>query len=239
MRYPVLLLASALTACTAATAESGTSVETRAIPVADRFDAVSLDGPDSVDVVPGDRVTIVATGPANQLDRLYIRVEGSTLRIGRKRDGATSWMNWSRSAGEVRVRVTAPPLRAASLAGSGRLAVTGMRGDVVNLAIGGSGTLNAEGVRAGAARLSIAGSGDLSASGQANRVDASVAGSGDIRATALASRRASVSIAGSGNVDGRAAEQADISIMGSGDVTIAGTSNCRISKMGSGQARCG
>lgn len=238
MRYHALLLPVALTACTAATAESGVA-ESRNFAVSGRFDAVSLDGPDNVEVVPGDRVAVVATGPANQLNRLNIRVEGSTLRIGRKRDGAMGWLNWSRNAGEVRVRVTAPPLRAASLAGSGRLNVSGLRGNTVNLSLGGSGALTADNVRAGSARLSVTGSGDLAASGQTNQLDASIAGSGDIRAAALASRSASVSIAGSGDMTGRATDQAEISIMGSGDVVITGTSNCRISKMGSGEARCG
>ena len=61
----------------------------------------------------------------------------------------------------------------------------------------------------------------------------------DVRAGGLEVRRASVSIAGSGNVETRATESANVDIMGSGDVVVTGGAKCSVSKMGSGDVRCG
>ena len=49
---------------------------------------------------------------------------------------------------------------------------------------------------------------------------------------------ASISIAGSGSVNGHATGSADVSIMGSGDVRISGGAKCNVSKMGSGEVHC-
>jgi hypothetical protein len=65
-----------------------------------------------------------------------------------------------------------------------------------------------------------------------------IGGSGDVEAGALRSDTASISIAGSGNVDLAVADEAKVSIMGSGDVDIAGPARCAVTRFGSGNVRC-
>jgi hypothetical protein len=54
----------------------------------------------------------------------------------------------------------------------------------------------------------------------------------------LQTRRAHVSVLGSGNVAVQASEAIDGSIMGSGDVAVRGAARCSVSRMGSGTVTC-
>lgn len=205
---------------------------TRNFQVAD-FTGVSLRGSDDVEVKTGTAFAVTATGDAELLDKLEIRKDGSTLRIGRKED---AW-NWG-SGKSARVTVTLPRLVAADVAGSGDMTVDRAQGDF-NGSIAGSGNLNIARIEGGKTRLSIAGSGNLSvAGGQAGELDVSIAGSGDLDAAALKAARGDLSIAGSGNIRAQVTDSADISIVGSGDVELTGGAKCSVSKMGSGDARC-
>ena len=226
----------ALAACSAGHSESrdASPAGSRSFAVG-TFDAVSLDGSDDIRVVRGPAISVVANGSQSVLDKLDIRVEGSTLKIGRKRQ---SWsMGWRQDKGAL-VTVTVPSINAAGVAGSGDMQVDRADGDAFDGSVAGSGSLKLASLTAKRAKLSIAGSGDLKATGTADESDLSVAGSGDLDAAKLTSRRTAISIGGSGNIATAASENAAISIAGSGDVTVTGTAKCEISKVGSGEARC-
>ena len=75
--------------------------------------------------------------------------------------------------------------------------------------------------------------------GRAAASDISIAGSGDIDGRQLTTDRADVSIAGSGGVKLRSDGTVEASIMGSGDVDVTGSATCKTSAMGSGKVRCG
>jgi len=227
-----------LAACNFASGMSGDVVQpsgtgsTRNFDVAD-FTGVSLRGADDVEVKTGTAFKVTAEGDSALLDRLEIRKDGDTLRIGRK-DG--DW-KWGGGKG-AKITVTLPKLTSASVAGSGDMTVDRAQGNFDG-SIAGSGNLSIAQFAGGKADLSIAGSGDLSiAAGQASEIDASIAGSGDIDAPALKAERGDLSIAGSGNIRAQVTGEADISIVGSGDVELTGGAKCSVSKMGSGQARC-
>lgn len=227
-----------LAACNFANGTSGDVVQpsgsgsTRNFDVSG-FTGVSLRGADDVEVRTGAAFAVVAEGDSALLDRLEIRKDGDTLRVGRKEG---EW-RWGGSKG-AKITVTMPRLLNASVAGSGDMTVDRAEGDF-NGSIAGSGNLSIAQLRGGKADLSIAGSGDLRiAAGEAREIDASVAGSGDIDAPALKAGRADLSIAGSGNIRARITGEADISIVGSGDVELTGGARCSVSKMGSGSARC-
>ena len=199
------------------------------------FDAVALEGADNVRVVTGATAGVTATGPENELAKLEIRVDGSTLKIGRKRD---NWgMSWSRGPG-LTITVTTPGITAASIGGSGDMSVDRARGASFKGSVGGSGDLDLADVDVSAASLSIAGSGNIRAKGKTGTAAMSVAGSGDIDASGLAGQSADISIAGSGNVRAAATGTAKISLVGSGDATVKGTKDCHVSKIGSGEGRC-
>lgn len=227
-----------LAACNFANGMSGDVVQpsgsggTRSFQVAD-FTGVSLRGADDVEVRTGPAFTVTAEGDSALLDRLEIRKDGSTLRVGRK-DG--DW-KWGGGKG-AKVTVTMPRLVNADVAGSGNMTVDRAEGDFGG-SIAGSGNLNIAQLRGGKADLSIAGSGDLRiAAGQASEIDASIAGSGDIDVFTVRAARGDLSIAGSGNIRAQITGEADISIVGSGDVELTGGAKCSVSKMGSGTARC-
>jgi len=228
-----LLLLGACSGSNAATGKTGPD-GTMQFPVG-AFDAVTLAGSDNVRVVTGPTASVVASGPADQLAKLEIAVEGSTLKIGRKRE---AWgMNWNGGKG-VTVTVTTPGIKAASIGGSGDLSVDRVRGGAFEGEIGGSGNLDLVDVDVKSATLSLAGSGNIRAVGKAAATEYSLAGSGDIDAERLSGETAEISIAGSGNVHAAASKKAKISLVGSGDATVKGTSECAISKIGSGEARC-
>lgn len=201
------------------------------------FDAVALAGSYNVVVVPGRTHAVRATGNAEALDRLEIKVEGGTLRIGSKRNG---WFQWRSSpGGAVTVHVMAPAINAASIAGSGDLRVEQVEGRAFNASIAGSGDLHIGRMRVEEARVSIAGSGSVHAAGAAASTHVRIAGSGDADLRGLDSRNAKVSVMGSGDVRMRATETADVSVMGSGDVDVAGGARCTVNRRGSGRVNCG
>ena len=243
MRFLMILAALPLAACGSvamgsdsgdkATA-SGTGT-TRSFAVSG-FTGVELAGSDDVDVRVGPAFSIRAEGPSEELDRLDIRKDGSTLSIGRTRDGSFNW--GGRKSQGVKVYVTMPSIAAASLAGSGDLRVDKVAGGDFSGALAGSGDLSVDNIAATSARLEIAGSGGIAAKGSVQKLSMSIAGSGDIDAGGLTATGADVSIAGSGNASATVNGPASVSIMGSGDVSLGAGAKCTTSKMGSGEVRC-
>ncbi|MFL9840376.1 head GIN domain-containing protein [Sphingomonas sp. ST-64] len=230
-------LALPLAACNFANGMTGDVVkpsgqgDTRSYQVAD-FTGVSLRGSDNVEIRTG-AFSVTAEGDSKLLDRLEIRKDGDTLRVGRK-DG--DW-NWGGDRG-ARIIVTLPALADADIAGSGDMTIDQARGDFSG-SVAGSGNLTLTSLAGGKANLSIAGSGDIIVTGgTASSLDVSIAGSGDVKAAGLKANGADISIAGSGNVRAQVSGNADISLVGSGDVELTGGAKCSVSSMGSGEARC-
>jgi hypothetical protein len=217
---------------------SGSGRTTQQSYTVGEFDGVALAGAQNVVVTVGGAPSVRAEGDAETIERLDIRVEDGTLRIGMKK--GTRWnVDWHNDRAPVTVYVTAPRLSSAAVAGSGDMTIDKVEGDRFKASVAGSGDLAIASLRVGEADFSIAGSGDIRASGSAGRTDISIAGSGDVDLGGVESRSAEVSIVGSGDVRARASETADVSIMGSGNVTMAGTARCSVSKRGSGDVRCG
>jgi hypothetical protein len=243
MRTLALLLSNiALVACNMSAeaqeggSEPGSGTATQRSFNLTGFNAVSLAGSPDLIVTVGGAHSVRAEGDAEMLDRLDLRVEGGTLKVGYKKG---NWsMNWG-SRPKTRIFVTAPSLRAASLAGSGDIRVDRVQGDSFEASVAGSGDIAIAQMQVGTANFSIAGSGGITAAGAAQTASASIAGSGDIDAGALQSRTASASVMGSGDVRIRASETANVSIMGSGDVLVGGSARCTVNKRGSGSVRCG
>ncbi|HEX9947660.1 MAG TPA: head GIN domain-containing protein [Allosphingosinicella sp.] len=236
MRGAILIPVLMLGACSMGEAsESGGQRASRDFQVGS-FDKISLAGSPNVVVAVGGAPSVRAEGDSALIEKLDIRVENGTLRIGYKKG---NWsFGWSRDRGPVTIRVSAPTLTGAEVAGSGDMKIDKVEGGDFAGEIAGSGEIAIAGLRARNASFSIAGSGGVTATGTADTADFDIAGSGDVRAGGLQVKRAKVSIAGSGNVETKAMETADISIMGSGDVVVTGPAKCTISKMGSGDVRC-
>jgi hypothetical protein len=201
------------------------------------FDKVALAGPHDVVVTVGPAHSVRAEGDRDSLDKLDIRVENGSLKVGMKK-GMNSF-SWGNRTPKTTIFVSLPAIRSAAIAGSGDMKVDRVEGNSFAGSIAGSGDLQVAALRTGEAEFSIAGSGNISAAGNAKNTDVSVAGSGNVDLERLEARTASVSIVGSGDVRAKAMETANVSIMGSGDVTMSGSARCNVNKRGSGSVRCG
>ena len=199
------------------------------------FDRIEVAGPYDVKVVTGGNTGISASGNQKLLDETDVMVEGGVLKIMPRKKKGMRW-GWS-SHGNATFTVNAAALKGASIAGSGGIAVDKVAGDFEG-EVAGSGDLRLASVAGGKLKLAIAGSGDVQAAGKADSVDIAIAGSGGVDAKGLATRTASVSIAGSGSVSAQASDTANVSIMGSGDVEMTGGAKCTVEKAGSGDVRC-
>ena len=240
MRSLILLVSSlAVAACgvTADASEGGSGESVRRSFDVGAFDSVGLAGSHDVVVQVGGPVSVRAEGDPDIIDKLDIRVDGSTLKIG-TRKGVSWGMDFMRNRKPVTVYVTVPSLAGASIAGSGDLKVDRVEGDRFKGSIAGSGDLQVAAMRVGDAEFAVAGSGDIRAAGSAQRLQAKVAGSGDLDLSGLEAQQAEVSVAGSGDVRARATRTANVSVAGSGNVTMAGGAQCTVKKRGSGAVNC-
>ena len=199
------------------------------------FTGVEVTGPDDVTVRRGDSFSIVARGRQDVLDRLEIKVDGSQLSIGRKRDG--SYL--SLRDDDLDIAITMPRLDKLRLTGSGSIDADSVDGDAIEAAVTGSGDLKIAKLTGKSAEIEVSGSGDIEiGGGSIESGDISVTGSGDVDAEALVARDLDVSITGSGNVDTQATGKAGIRILGSGNATLTGGAACTTRAMGSGTATC-
>jgi hypothetical protein len=200
------------------------------------FDAVGLAGSQDVEVRVGGAFAVRAEGDAETIERLELRVEDGTLKIGQKRGSFN--MGWSRDRPKTRIFVSLPAIRAASLAGSGDMRIDRVEGERFEASLAGSGDIQIGQLRVGALAAKVAGSGNIKAAGAAQSASVSIAGSGDVDVAAVQSRTASASVVGSGDARIQASDTADISIAGSGDVWVTGSARCTVSKRGSGTVHC-
>lgn len=229
----ILAAGGVLSGC-GASGDAGAAAAERRF-AASGFDRIDLRGPDDVAVRIGPAFAISARGPAAAIDTLVVHVVDGALRVERKGGG---W--FGRAAGRnARIEVTLPRLAAASIAGSGDMAIDPVAAPDFSASVAGSGDMTIAALTTGVAALSLAGSGDIRIAGRARRVDVNVAGSGDVEGGAMAAPVARISSAGSGDIVISASDSATISLTGSGNVEIRGAAKCAVSKLGSGNVTCG
>jgi hypothetical protein len=196
------------------------------------FQKVAASGSDDVVITSGDRFSVVADGPENWLDRLEIKVEGDTLKIGQKK----RW--FSMTVGDTKIRITMPVLTGLSLAGSGSITADKASGPAFVGSISGSGDIRIAALDADSVRLGMSGSGDIMAAGRCSTAKIGISGSGDVDISGLKCADVDIGISGSGDVNAFASRKAKIGISGSGDVQIKGGGKCEIRTSGSGEVTC-
>lgn len=224
IRTVALLLATVAVASPAAAAERRFDVS--------GFDKVTLGGSDDVVIRQGNAFAVVATGEADDLERLEILVEKGTLKIGRKKG------NWGWNSKDVTVAVTMPALHGVAVSGSGDLTADKGAADAFDIRVAGSGSAAVAALDARTVNVSVSGSGDVTGAGRCGALNVRVAGSGDVALANLKCTNTAISIAGSGDVAAHATGQADIRIAGSGDVSITGGARCTKRVAGSGNVVC-
>ena len=233
----LVAVAAATSACGHATNEDPGPQTSRNFAVG-AFDELELAGAYDVEVKTGGQPSVAASGPEKLLDRLVVEVKGNTLEIHPRKEKGWFSRGWH-SNDKVKLVVTVPSLQAATLAGSGVVAIDKVEGSKFDGQIAGSGDLRLGSVDVGSLKLGIAGSGGAKAgTGKARSAEYDIAGSGGIEGAQVAVEDLKVSIAGSGDVKANATKTADVDIMGSGNVEVTGGAKCTTSKAGSGDVRC-
>jgi hypothetical protein len=218
------------------------------------FQKIAASGSEELVITTGKTVSVTATGPQDRLDRLEIRVEENTLRIGHKKG---NWSSWNDD--KVTIRVTLPALHGLRLSGSGDATVDAGSGPDFGLSVSGSGNASIDRITSPAVAVSVAGSGDASignvatqafaiktsgsgdvtAAGTCATATISVSGSSTINAAGVKCTDATIGISGSGDVKLHATGTAAVRISGSGDVVITGGARCQVKSSGSGDVTCG
>ena len=194
---------------------------------------LTLLGPDTVRVTPGDKLAISVEGDAKTAEKLRFSLKDGELGI--MRDGESR--GWSSHGDPVIVNVTMPAPHALTMAGSGRIDAAALA-STAEVTVAGSGEISVASHTGDSLDLTIAGSGNYRSAGQIKRLDLSIAGSGSANMEGLRVDAADLSIAGSGDAVFASDGEVDASIMGSGSVTVRGRARCKVSSMGSGRLIC-
>ena len=102
------------------------------------FEKVALEGSHDVVVTVGGQPSVRAEGDSEMIERLDIRVEDGSLKIGTRREDE-GWFR--RHRGRVTVYVTAPALNGASIGGSGDMRIDRVQAQRFAAAVAGSGDM--------------------------------------------------------------------------------------------------
>lgn len=201
------------------------------------FTRVRVDGPFAVTVTTGQSPGAHATGGAEGLDGLTIRVDGDTAVVTM---GAG---DWSSDSGQMvappRVTLTTPTLNAATINAGATLSIDAMKGQKVSLAVNGSGALSVGAVTADQLVAQIVGTGQMTLAGTAQRAQVVVSGAGSVDATGLIVNDLTARSDGPGRLDLAARYTATVTTTGLGPVTVAGSPSCTVRAVAGGPVRCG
>lgn len=188
------LLSSAI--AVAALAASPAFAETKTYSLAD-FSRVSAAAGVNVDVAAGADYSVVATGSAEGLERLEVKVVSGELQIRRKAKG---W-RWTRND-TVNVKVSLPAL------------------DAVDVSSGAS--VDAAGVDAGAFAIDVSSGGSLDILGRCDALTVDVSSGGSVDADKFECRTANASASSGGSADIFASESINASASSGGSVDVSG-----------------
>jgi len=170
------------------------------------FSAVSVGGAIDADIAVGPESHVEITGDDNVVPLITTDVHGDRLEISSRKSFRTSV--------HLVAKITLPRLTGIGLTGSGDITAHGVQSDHLGVTLSGSGTIRVDGT--------------------AHEAEVEVNGSGTVTLDQLAAERASVSVAGSGDVAVAASKSLDVSITGSGDVTYRGDPELKKRITGSG-----
>lgn len=215
-----------------------------AAPAAERklfvsaFDRVRVNGSFRVEIVTGGAPRGTLSGDPRRLDGVEVKQEGSTLYVRRN---SGRWDEQPRGpAGQpVTVTLATPTLAGAYLIGPGALAVTGMKGDRLDLSIAGTGSISVADAQGRELNATTIGTGRIAVAGRAGKARLLVNGAGGVDAGKLETDELTVRLDGPGEVAGRARYTATLVNTGLGRIAVTGTAKCLVKAQAGGPVTCG
>ncbi|MEO5612643.1 MAG: DUF2807 domain-containing protein [Sphingomicrobium sp.] len=224
MRIVIPLIA--LLACVPAPADAAT----RNFGVSG-FDRIRVDGPFKVRMATGVAPFAVATGSAGALDTLALDVQGRTLIV---RKGRASWGGYpGETQGPVEISIGTHELTAASLNGSGILAIDKASGLSFNLSVQGSGVASIGSVAVDQLQVSILGAAEVTLAGTARRLNATIRGVSTLDASSLRVTDATITVQGPATVKATVTGTAKVDADGVSTVGFDGNPACIVKVVGS------
>ncbi len=124
------------------------------------FSGITLSAPIRVDLVLGDRESVVLEGDDKAIAAIETSVENGALHIRMKRDSKV--FSWNVNGAEkVRVKITAKTVSALNIKGSGDISARELRADALAIGISGSGDISIGYYGDPSLTRSVAGSGEI------------------------------------------------------------------------------
>lgn len=190
------------------------------------FDEIALSGSGTVIVDVNGTESLTIEAEDNLLQYLTTEVDGGRLKLEANRSISPTE--------EVVYTISAVSLEGLDVSGSGRIDVSGVSGDRLDLNVSGSGSINVPDLDVGSVSVDISGSGSVRMAGAADDLELSISGSGEYQGAELVVFSADVSISGSGDAVVNVTNQLDASVSGSGNVEYLGDPSVTSSTRGSG-----
>ena len=200
------------------------------------FDRVRIDGAFDVRIATGESPRATLSGDARAIEAVDLRVDGTTLSVRRRN---TDLASARAAAGPVVVTLAAPSLTSASILGSGKLAVTAMRGERADLSVAGTGTIAVDALDVQRANASIVGGGQIALGGRARYVRLSTNGPGTIDAAKLVADDLTIRLDGPGETLANARYVAAITATGLGRIVVTGNAKCTVRAPSAETVVCG
>jgi hypothetical protein len=194
------------------------------------YDEIKVSGFFDVVLVSGKEGAITIEGEENLLPFVKVEVEENVLKIQTEKN-----VNMSTNHPIV-LTVPFEQISFVSLSGSGDVkSKNTIVGSSFKARLSGSGDLSLD-VKTTDFQIEISGSGDVVLTGNSDNFNSKISGSGDIDAINLASKNASLSLTGSGDMKVNCTESLTARVSGSGDIKYKGNPQLKDTKVsGSGE----
>jgi hypothetical protein len=164
---------------------------------------------------PGAEARLTIEAEPEVLQKLDISIQKDTLFLRGKGNIKTQHA--------VRFVAVIPRLQSLASHGSGNATVGAFHGKQLDIELAGSGDIALDGVKAGRLTLHVSGSGNIDAAGSGDALRAEISGSGEIRANGYAVSRAEAKIGGAGEIRLHASESLNAVIDGAGNIRYEGS----------------
>jgi hypothetical protein len=195
------------------------------------FDRIRVDGPYSVRVMTGTTPFARASGNAQTLDGMQLRVEGRTLVIRRN---PSAWGGHPGQAQQpAEISVGTHDLGSAVLNGAGSLLIDRVKGLSFELSVQGAGRAEIGDVRADRLVVALAGTVTSRVGGKALKLTAIVRGASSLDASGLKVKDALLSAEGPAQLTADVSDTVRVDASGVAQVAITGDPACTVKLLGS------